>query len=1263
MKRNKIKNVLALIALSFVSVASSFAQNADYKVHKYISNDGGILTSITPNGKWGIIQLGTTSGGGTATPKLYNVDTEDIISVEYANRVFNIESVSNDGNVVVGSFSNRPAAYNRATGKITIFPMRPLWQNGTLTHVTPDGKWAVGSYNGYNGEVENGEGMSHDFYYSPLFVNIETGDTISTPNLPKKDMAHLDQNAMAFNRITPDGRYIVGSMSWYIMQPNSAVTFVYDTQAKSYRVVGFTEHDNKDWEPIVPTLHHLEGTTISPDGHWLTGMAYITKAIEGSEFFSESGVPYLYDINTGTMNVYVDSELNIDGCVVNNNGTILANPNTGGPLRDFRIFYQNKYWITLGQIYKQHCGYTFSDKTGFDRTGTVVSVSDNASRLVSFVDPLSESYIIDFGKSIEDVCNDIDLLDNYSVSPVNGAIFSQISTIEINFGRNVQVLGTGRNVHLYKEDGTKVADGLTAGNQGLSLKTGSKNTVTAVFRTRALEPGVKYYVSIDAGAIAVSNDETRTNKEIRINYVGRANSAVSLVKMVPAEGTSLRQIDATTSYILCSFDCPVKVTDNASAYLYRIEDGKEELAAQLVVAEGNTDETKNQVALYPTSTVYLFDQYDYRVVLSAGSISDYAGTEISLNKEISATYKGAFVREVSVNNVLFEDNFNNMAESLVTWLRYEGDHNTPLASMMEFEFDADNQPWNLSIRDNESSEDRCAASHSLYSPSGQSDDWMLTPQIVMPSEGNITLQFDAQGYNPNKQDVLKVYVFEEDWVIAALNSEWMEDVKTKSVLLDEITLSPGANQDQIDGEWTHYSYDLSKWLGKNIYIAFANQNRNQSMMFLDNVKVEREQLFTIAFKNSDAVVNKENITISGQLTITTQNPVNSIKLTLKDAEGREVSTVDWPSISGNLQGRSIPFEFANPLPLAIGKVNKYTIDVELGDKVTEYTSSISDLVFEPTKRVVLEEMTGIDCPNCPLGIIAIEKMEKVFGERFIPLSLHTYTGDPYAGNLSSYAQFLGLSAAPSARINRVEGTYFPITSSNGTYIDTSVDDPHWFDIVTRELSKSTTADISINAVLSADGKTIDFYPSVRYAIDEPNCQVSLFIAILENGLVNYQVNAFGTIEQAILGEWGAGGIHSGETTNGYAYPVTHNDVVRSVIGNTLSGTLGVFPQSLEAGKTYSAKLSGAYPLVIEKPENASVVAMLIDTQSGEVINAAKTNLVTGAEALGIESAESSQTSDIYTVSGVRVRQSATQADIKSLPAGMYIINGKKIIVR
>lgn len=1246
-----MKKILTVLAACVLSLTHVWAQDASYRLHKYNSNDGGILTNITPNGEWSVINLGTTASGGNATSKLYKVDTEEVIPVTYSGREVHASAVSNDGNIVVGSFSGRPVALNRATNKLTVFPLRNLWQSGSLTAVTPDGKWAVGSYNGYNGKLSDNDDLSHDYYYSPLLVNLETGDTIATPGLPRLDMSHLDQHAMRFTDITPDGRYVVGEMSWYIMQPVAGFVFVYDTQDHTYRVVGFTEDDRRPWTPAIADLHHLEYPTLSPDGHWMTGMGYVAKAQEGSDFFREYGAPFRYDMQTGKFELLEVDDANVDGCVITNNGTIFANPNTGSPLRDFRILFQDKYWITMNQICRQAYGFSFPERSGYERSGTVTSVCGDGSRFISFPDPMGESYCFDFGRPVEEVCANIDLLENYSVLPAAGSVFSQISTIEVNFGRAIQVLGTGKNVHLYKADGTKVADGLTAGNQGLSLKTGSKSTVNAVFRTRALEDGVDYFVVIDAGAVAVSTDAERVNKEIRIAYKGRRNGPVQMTKVSPENHAQLRQIDAASSYVLVSFDCPVKLTENASASLIRVEDGNR--MATLTLNEGNTEATRNQVLLYPVSTVYLYDGMEYKVVIDSASVCDYAGSVVSYNQPIEISYHGTYIREVGSDAVLFSDDFNDPAASYANWLRFEGDHHKPLSSMEAWGFDTDNMPWSFGMSDDATYADCFAGSHSLYAPSAQSDDWMMTPQLLLPGDGKTVLEFDAQSYNPSKADVLKVYVFEEDFEISYLNEAWMEDVRLKSVLLDSITLSAGANQETTAGEWTRYRYDLSAWAGKNIYLAFVNQNYNQSAVFVDNVSVQRELLYTIGFANAGRVVGKNEIQLNGQFTVKTDQPVSSISLVLKDADGKEVSRTGWPSVSGNIKDRPIPFAFPQTLPLTIGRQNDYTIDVQLDELQDVYKGSILDLSFEPVKRVVLEEMTGVDCPNCPLGILSIEKCEKAFGEQFIPVSIHTYTGDPWMGNLEAYSQFLGLNAAPSARINRTAGTYYPFVSVGGEYKDTYPESPLWYDIVAQELSRLAPCDINLTAVQSENGKNIDFSTSLRYAVNADNQQLSLFVIVMENGLEYYQANNLGSLEMDILGPWGAGGINSGA----YAYPVTHNDVVRSVIGQTFSGTIGLFPATVEADKTYTSNFSASFPQAIEKVENATAVAMLIDSQSGEVVNACRTRVLGHQEYLdgiGLVEADLDE-APAYTLSGVRVAQPARK--------GIYIMGGRKVVVK
>lgn len=1255
---NRINKALMLLVLLFVSVVTASAQDASYKIHKYNSNDGGILISITPNGKWAIVRLGTSSGGGTATPKLYNVETDEVFEVKFNDRLFNANAVSDDGNVVVGSFQNRIAIFNRAENKVTPVPFPNNWSVGELTSITPDGKFAIGYLSGYVGpEITdpsiNVNGLSGDYWFSTLLVDVEKGTVIDTPNLPTGDRFGHNQNAIKFSAISPDGRYILGEREWYM--PGEGFVFVYDTQKHDWTPVGFKRNGNR--LEAVEGIEYIDFPVMSPNGKYVGGTA-IKFNDNGDAFATESKMPFRYNVETDELTLFEGSESSgLDVGAIDNNGTVFGHPDNGSPLRDFRVFYKDKYWITMNQLCKQVYGFNFSEKTGYDRTGTITSVSGDGSRIVSFADPLGESYLFDFGMTIEEACDKVDLLDNYTTTPSNGSVFSQISTIEINFGRYVQVLGSGNtHVHLYKADGTKVADGLSSVS-GLELKTGSQSVVKASFRTRALEDGVNYYVIIDAGAVAVANDPTRVNKQIRIDYKGRKNGPVAMVKAVPENHSQIRQIDASSSYVLIDFDSPVQATEAAEAYIERVEDGTR--VATLTLSVGNTEATKHQVLLTATAETYLYQGLEYKVVISEGSLCDYSGSESSYNQKIELTYHGTYVREVSNDEVMFSDDFTNMANSYATWMRYEGDHNTPLASMQSWGFDKDNYPWSFEIAEDESFANPCAGSHSLYAPSGKSDDWMMTPQLLMPEDGKVVLEFDAQSYNPAKKDVLKVYVYEQEFNFSYLNSSIMDLVKTDAVLLDEITLTSGEQQEKLEGEWTHYRFNLSKWAGKNIYIAFANQNENQSAIFVDNVIVQRELLYTIGFSNADRVIAQDQINIAGQFTVKSAEPVSSISLVLKDSDGKEVDRIEWNNITGNVQNRALPFSFSKPLPLRVGEDNQYTIDVAFGSMTDVFKGSIANLAFATTKRVVLEEMTGIDCINCPQGFLAIEKCEKTFGDQFIPVSIHTYTGDPYMGGLQPYTTFLGLNGAPSARINRIPGTYYPMVSGGGQFYLTNQDSPVWYDIVADEISKLTIADLNLKAVQSEDGKTINYSASLRYALNAEGQQLSLYIVVLEDGLVNYQANGFHMVEDDIFGQWSNGGIYAAD----YAYPVTHNDVVRSAVGQTFSGTIGLFPSSVTAGTVYTASLSSSFPESIEDVHNVSAVAMLIDTQTGQVVNAAKAKVTPNST--GIDDAETtaSETANIYSVSGTLIRANAPRTSLSTLPAGIYIYGDKKISVK
>lgn len=1263
-----MKKILVFALAAMMGIASASAQTGkSYNLRTYTPTDGGILTNVTANGEWAVINLGTTSGGGNADSQVYNVATGQHTTVKYNAQVLSFNAVSNDGNTVVGSYGGKAMAYNRATGKMTVFPQRKYWQMGELTAITPDGKWAVGAYEGYSRFASVGGEDDVDFSYSTLLVNVETGDTIATPGLPAKNLYGSDENSIVFTAISPDGRYLLGKKDWYYMQPNCPLHFIYDTQEHTYKVLAFNATE-RGYVPVAENIHHVEDVVMSPNGKWLAGDLWMAEDRgDGSGFMNEYITPFKYNLETGEFVHFTDVESNncSVGCI-DDEGTIMGNPETGGPLRNTRIFYRDKYWVPLTQVCEQHYGFNFSQKTGYEYSGTATSISGNGQVFVAFSDPNGESYVFDLGEPIENVCGGIDMFSNYTVSPEKGAYFSQMTSVDINFGRPIQVLGKGNtHFHLYKkgkngEADTKVRDGLST-VLGLALKENSSTTLRASIRTTNLEAGEEYYIVLDAGAVGLAADADITNKEIRVTYFGRSNAPVKVVKASPVEGAELRQLDNSGSYVLLTFDSPVKLTNKAYAYLENTDDHVR--MASLAIASGNTASTKNQIILQPSNINYLYKGQHYRVVLEAGSVCDLADTDISLNQEFELNFVGTYVREVVNKSVMFSDDFNSPNNSLTLWLQYEGDNLMPSEDMQAWGFKQYDTPWNFTTRDDETTSDYFATSHSMYTTDAPANDWMLTPQLIMPDDGKAVVEFDAQSYYTSYNDHLKVYVYESDKVLSYINNETiMADIKANAVLLDDIKLSAGPNPGITAGEWTHYKYSLSDWAGKNIYIAFVNQNQSQSAVFVDNVIVQREVLYSVGFNNEERVTAREDINIYGQFTIKDASfEGGDVKLVLKDSNGNEVSTVEWKNLTADAKEKPMEFSFDKALPLTIGAVNDFTIDVTLGSRFDVFKGSIHNLAFQPVKRVVLEKKTGTGCQFCPLGIMSIEECEKTYGDRFIPVAIHSYEGgDVLGSNLLDYSNFLGLSGAPTARINRIAGSYSPAyTTSEHMYLDRAEEDL-WYNIVGQQLNILSECDVDLKAVFANDSKTsVKFTTDVKYALNATGQQLSLFIVLLENGVVSMQSNGIYLNSWPELGEWGQGGAYG----SAYAFNVTHNDVARATYGQTYSGTIGLYPTAFEAGKVYSTTTSGSVPASVRDASNLYAVAMIINSQTGEVINAARAKVQTQAEYDGIDAVEADSSADapIYNLSGAMMGRGMDT--LRTLPAGIYVVSGKKYLIK
>ena len=1146
-------------------------------------DDNALINSMSDNGLWAAADATNAANSLFRTgPRLINLVTEESTLLTSAYDESEIISaaandVSNDGSIVVGELNEKPAYWSKATGRYTLLSTGDEADGGMVFAITPDGRYAVGKLT-----------YSADLYKETQALwDIATGELIATPGIPTKDMAHEDKGQNRFVSISADGRYILGCMSFsYLPMAEYAggiCYYVYDTENDSYRMVGFKDDPVFSWEAQADYMSHISNARLSNNGLWVTGNAHVVKDVEGSDFGTEYEAPYLMNVATGEFTLFDGTEdADKGGWVVDNQGNVMGASPISNPYRDWSV-RSGQYWFGVNLILKQKYGIDYTAKTGYANTGTPMTISDNGCKMAVMAD-IEGSYVLELPETFVSTCADIDLLGQYAVSPTAGTSLSKLQKIKISFERNIKILGAANCVEIRDAEGATVYTSV-----GFSAEKNSKSA-NITFRKGTLEAGKAYTLHIPAGSICIDGDETRTNRAINIGYMGRADMPVQMTNVYPANEAAFAQIDYSANPIVLTFDTDVMIAESVQANLYQGDDT--EPCARLLMSYGG-----KQVAVYPATTEYLYKDVRYKVVIPAGAITDLAGN--NANSEIVLNYIGAYEREVSFDDkTLFYDNFDN---GLMNFMFYEGDCNMPNSTMQSWGFaDATNYPWSL-VRDNTASTDMAACSHSCYEPAGKSDDWMVLPQVFIP-DNLCVLKFKGQSYQNAATDMLRIIVWESNNVYNVLNTSIVEKMRSEGTTVFNERLTPGATEDAIDGEWSEYSVDLRQFAGKNIYIAFVNENEAQSAIMIDNIEVTHNIPFLVTLDNASSVINKDNLIIKGRIAIDTEaETYSSVQLTLKNAAGQTVSTLSEENLSLK-KGDVYAFEFPVALPLEKGKNNAYAIDVRLNNTENTINASVKNLQFQPTKRVVLEEMTGQGCVNCPLGKLAIEKISNTFGAQFIPIALHTYTGDNLGAGLEAYNAFLGLSAAPSGIINRSGVVSSPMISVEGDYGFSGVNgDKLWLDLVQEELAVPADAEISATASYNADSTSIVIPCSVKFALEAEKLNLNLFAVILEDNVKGYQRNTFGGISDPDLGEWGEGGSLSAGTT----YPFYHNHVARATVGLTFNGTGGYIPTNVTAGEEVRADITTELPGNITDPSQLHVVVMMIDANTGRVVNAAQ----------------------------------------------------------
>lgn len=1214
----KVKFFTTAVLAGIISASVAYAQTSPRPELVLPGGKGTslIVNRLSDNGKWTISEIASQTEGSLAPAGgvLINVETLEQTDISHNSRLSGVSDVTDDGKIVVGEATGKPAYWSADKNAWVTLPLPSGYGSGRLNAVTPDGKYAVGYAN-----------PSDDvFKAGPIMYDLTTGSLIDLPGMIVYDKTGKDRRQNAIYEVSPDGRYLLGtvSQSYLLDEGQSAVTpYIYDRQNGTYTTIGYTMSGSgatATYTPRYDGLYFAEAGSMSPNGEWVTGMAYLVKDIPGSQFPSEYRTAYRYNIPNDTFEVFDgEGESDVAGMSILNDGTVLACTPSDNPYASTLVRLDG-YYVPLELIYKNVYGIDFKAETGLSINGKSLSVSSDG-RTIILLTSMYDTYLLKMKEDLADAARRVNLLDSYTVDPAAGTTMGLLSSVKITFDKKISVRVPYNRVTFESADGTEKWNPVSS--NGLKA---DGNSLTITFRTRQLRKDQTYTLTLPEGAVGISGMSSMTSKEIKITYNGRGQDALALTEAYPADGTAVPGLDLTSNPLILTFDADIKLAEGASGKLYRVGEDEPFCALNILV-------NGKRALLYPTSGQRLFDGTDYKVVVPAGTFTDVSGS--GSTPEIVLNYRGSYVRQItSDDRYIFSDD----CDSYDNFLLYDGDRLAPSTVPAGWGFTANN-PW-YRVRDNENNMNHAMAAHSMYRDGGKADDWMVTAQLFIPDD-KCYLSFDAQSYLFDMNDILKVYVYTSDNIYNTLNATVVADIRAKGDLVFDKKLDPGATEEGLAGEWTRYTVDLAKYSGKNIYIAFVNENQGQSAIFIDNVQVVHDLEFLTTFEHRSRVVGQQSASVKGFITVASErNTYSSATFTLLDASGTEIDRISESGL--NLKKNDVyKFEFSKPLPLQLGISNRFQVRIDLDDITSYVQSDIKNLTFEPVKRVVLEEYSGAECGNCPQGLQVVDNLLKEYPGKFIPVVIRTYEGDELSKGVTAYSQYLGLdnAGAPSGRINRDPVILYPMFNNGGDVVvsgkgikdeTTGAEVVLWTDKVRSELEIPAELEVSFRSDYAEGSGRISVSGQVRSAMDMTNANINVFAAITENNVETYQKNYYTSISDPDLGPWGANGSYGS-----LVYPFYLSHVARGHYGTTYNGTGGLVPQTLNSSETYPFSFEVAMPATIEKAEvydyetgqssivnnwkNANIVVMLIDGVSGSIINA--NVAAVGAEASGVES--------------------------------------------
>lgn len=523
------------------------------------------------------------------------------------------------------------------------------------------------------------------------------------------------------------------------------------------------------------------------------------------------------------------------------------------------------------------------------------------------------------------------------------------------------------------------------------------------------------------------------------------------------------------------------------------------------------------------------------------------------------------------------------------WLQNNVDAKTPanVASINSYSFGTNawvTRNMSASTDPATAAHGRIAVSTSFYTPTGASNDWLITPSFTVPANGVLS------------------------WAANAPDASYPDGYLVKISTTGTLTTDFSTTLLTVPAEsstWNTRSVNLNTYAGQAVHIAFVNNSNDMFLLWLDDVNL----IVPAANDLVLAATTPTGLNVFGAIgankTITAQvknnGYTNVTSFTAKYNNG--VTTVSQPVTGVNLSyGQTANVTFTTPYAISSANEANIKVWVELpGDGVqTNDTlkTPIKGYSFAPSHKVVFEEGTGTWCGWCPRGTVYMDSMYKMHPTTTALIAVHN--GDPMTNTVYDNGIGTLISGYPTALCGRAIEELDP--SDMFTSYAAHLNDFALANLVVTPNYNTTTrvADVVVNTNMAAgftnNSGTNDYRLAVVFTEDHVTGTTSTY------GQTNYYSS---TSQNQVLK--GAGRNWQTSANPVPAASMQYDFVARTILGG-FGGQANSLPSTLAAGSTYTSTAFSYTVPATYNVNNMNVHALLIDAKTNYVLNAATVQL-------------------------------------------------------